>query len=317
VVVNAEPSPGGYDRAQEEIERVVARLRSPLPPIPGAVQEPRPVAANRDAQDFQEAVQKTIRYISQGDCIQTVLSQRFETDTDAHPLTVYRALRSLNPSPYMFLLRLGEFDVIGASPEILVGLEGDAARVRPIAGTRKRGDNEQEDARLADELLADEKERAEHIMLVDLGRNDLGRVCRYGSVEVNDLMVIERYSHVMHIVSDVKGTLDPKRSGMDLVRATFPAGTVSGAPKVRAMQIIDELEPTRRGLYAGSVGYFSATGDLDLCIAIRTILMKGGKAFVQAGAGIVYDSVPEREHEECRNKAAACLRALDLAAQGL
>ncbi len=262
-------------------------------------------------------VTRMIEYITQGDGIQMVPSQRLSSKVDAHALTVYRALRTINPSPYMFLLRFDDFDVVGASPELLVSLHGKKARVRPIAGTRWRGRDEQEDVALAEELLADEKERAEHIMLVDLGRNDLGRVCAYGSVTVNELMVIERYSHVMHIVSDVTGTLSPDRSGFDLFRACHPAGTVSGAPKVRAMQIIDQLEPTRRGTYAGSVGFFSYTGDFDTCIAIRTIYMKGGQAYVQAGGGVVYDSIPAKEYEESLNKAKASLRAIEMAQRGL
>jgi anthranilate synthase component 1 len=266
---------------------------------------------------YEAGVRRIIEYITAGDGIQMVYSQRFSTRTEAHPVAVYRALRSLNPSPYMFLLRFGDYDLVGASPEILVSLEGRTAKVRPIAGTRRRGKNAEEDRQLAAELLADEKERAEHVMLVDLGRNDLGRVCEYGSVKVNELMVIEQYSHVMHIVSDVTGTLRTELDAFDLVRATFPAGTVSGAPKVRAMEIIDELEPTRRGPYAGAVGYVSSTGDADLAITIRTVLMQGGTAYVQAGAGIVYDSVPQREYEECVNKAQACLRAIEMAGQGL
>jgi anthranilate synthase component I len=217
----------------------------------------------------------------------------------------------------MFLLRFGDFDLVGASPELLVSLHGKTARVRPIAGTRWRGATPEEDVRLGEELLADEKERAEHVMLVDLGRNDLGRVCQIGSVKVNELMVIERYSHVMHIVSDVTGQIAKGKTSFDLLRAGFPAGTVSGAPKVRAMQIIDELEPTRRGSYAGAIGFFSHSGDLDTCIAIRTILMKDGMAYVQAGAGIVYDSDPRKEFEETGNKARASLRAIELAQQGL
>jgi anthranilate synthase component 1 len=258
-----------------------------------------------------------IEYISAGDGIQMVPSQRFSTKIDAHPVSVYRALRSINPSPYMFLLRFGDFDLVGASPELLVSLHGDQARVRPIAGTRWRGKDEAEDAALAKELIEDIKERAEHIMLVDLGRNDLGRVCEYGTVKVNELMVIEKYSHVMHIVSDVTGTLRPDLDAFDLFRASHPAGTVSGAPKVRAMQIIDELETTRRGSYAGAVGFVSHAGDLDTCIALRTIYIKNGTAYVQAGGGVVYDSDPTKEYEESRNKAKAALSALALAQKGL
>lgn len=315
IVVLAEPDEKGYDAASREIDRIVSRLLGPLPALPPAASDDASIRSNMTPQAFMDGVDRVKEYIAAGDGIQMVLSQRFETSYTGHPLTLYRALRTLNPSPYMFLLRFDGFDVVGASPEILVGLTGRTARVRPIAGTRRRGSSAQEDAELESELLADEKERAEHIMLVDLGRNDLGRVCRYGSVKVNDLMVVERYSHVMHIVSDVTGALEHGKDAYDLIRATFPAGTVSGAPKVRAMQIIDELEPTRRGLYAGAVGYLGVTGDIDLAIAIRTVLLKGGKAYVQAGAGLVYDSVPAREHQECRDKANAALSAIRLAGE--
>lgn len=317
IIVLAEPTANGYDRAVAEIERIVTRLRRPLPTLPAARGDRGKVLSNMTPDDYKQAVRRTVDYIAEGDGVQMVISQRFSTSVRAHPLTIYRALRSLNPSPYMFLLRFGDFDVIGASPEALVTLTDQRARVRPIAGTRPRGETPQQDAALAAELLSDEKERAEHIMLVDLGRNDLGRVCEYGSVKVEELMEVELYSHVMHIVSEVTGTLRADLDAFDLVRATFPAGTVSGAPKVRAMEIIDELEPTRRGLYAGAVGYFSASGDMDTCIAIRTILLQGERAYVQAGAGIVYDSVPERELEETERKASACLRAIDLAQYGL
>lgn len=317
VVVLAEPTPEGRARAEAEIDRVQARLAGPLPPLPLEIFPTHPVELNTTQSDYESAVARAIEYIAAGDCIQVVPSLRHGTRVDAHPMTVYRALRSLNPSPYMFLLRFGDFDIVGASPEVLVTLHGQTARVRPIAGTRKRGESHEADLELERELLADAKERAEHIMLVDLGRNDLGRVCEYGSVRVTELMVVERYSHVMHIVSDVEGTLAQGHDAVDVVRATFPAGTVSGAPKVRAMEIIEELEPTRRGLYAGAVGYFSAGGDMDLAIAIRTILLKGGHAYVQAGAGVVFDSVPSKEFEECQNKARASLRAIELAQGGL
>lgn len=307
---------GGYDAAVAEIERLLGLLRAPLPPIPVGSYPAHPTTANMPREQYEGAVQTIKDYIAAGDGIQMVPSLRFQRQMDAHPLTIYRALRSLNPSPYMFLLRFGEFDLVGASPELLVSLHGREARVRPIAGTRWRGKTPDEDDALAAELLADEKERAEHIMLVDLGRNDLGRVSEFGSVNVRELMVVERYSHVMHIVSDVVGSLGADSDAYDLIRASFPAGTVSGAPKVRAMQIIDELEPTRRGSYAGAVGFISHTGDVDLCIAIRTILLKDGRANVQVGAGIVHDSDPTREYDECANKAAACLRALDLAESG-
>ena len=317
IVVQAQPSPEGYDAASAEIERIVARLKRPLPELPNSRSDVAPVESNMSQDTFEAGVRRAIEYIAAGDCIQVVLSQRFCTQVHAHPVSIYRALRSLNPSPYMFLLRFGDFDVVGASPEILVSLAGREARVRPIAGTRPRGDTPVEDARLATELLADEKERAEHIMLVDLGRNDLGRVSKTGTVQVNDLMTVERYSHVMHIVSDVTSTLEHGKDAFDLLRATFPAGTVSGAPKVRAMEIIDELEPSGRGLYAGAAGYVGANGDMDMCIAIRTICLKAGIAYVQAGAGLVYDSVPAREFEECQNKARACLRAIEMAQSGL
>lgn len=306
-----------YDSAVTEIEALRERLRGPLPPLPDEVAPNGPATSRTAPEAYHEAVRRAIEYIEAGDCIQVVLSQRFETPCRVHPVSVYRALRSLNPSPYMFLLRFGDFDVVGASPEILVSLEDGQARVRPIAGTRPRGADEAADRRLEAELLRDEKELAEHVMLVDLGRNDLGRVSEIGSVQVRELMTVERYSHVMHIVSDVVGRLREGLDAIDLIEATFPAGTVSGAPKVRAMQIIDELEPTRRGLYAGAVGYLGATGDMDLAIAIRTILLKGEHAYVQAGAGIVYDSVPEREAAECASKAQAALRAIEIAHRGL
>ncbi len=317
VIALADGSEDGYERAVADIDRVIQRLKEPLPALPNGNYAAHPVESNMSQQKFEGIVTRMIEYIAQGDGIQMVPSQRLSTKVEAHPISVYRALRSLNPSPYMFLLRFGDFDLVGASPELHVSLHGQTARVRPIAGTRWRGKTAAEDDALASELLADEKERAEHIMLVDLGRNDLGRVCEFGSVQVDELMSIERYSHVMHIVSDVRGKIRPNNDAFDLLRATFPAGTVSGAPKVRAMQIIDELEPTRRGPYAGAIGFFSATGDTDTCIAIRTILLKGGRAYVQAGAGIVYDSVPSSEFQECRNKAMASLRAIEMAQLGL
>ncbi|MCW5936018.1 MAG: anthranilate synthase component I [Fimbriimonadaceae bacterium] len=316
IVFLADGTEQGYQIAIKEIARIRALLEGPLPPLPHEGQAPNEVVQNRTREDYEGAVRRIVQYIEAGDCIQVVPSLRFSTKIEAQPISVYRALRSLNPSPYMFLMRFGDFDIVGASPESLVGLEDGVARVRPIAGTRPRGESEAEDARLATELLADEKERAEHVMLVDLGRNDLGKVCDIGSVDVDQLMVIERYSHVMHIVSNVTGTLSSGLDAVDLVRAVFPAGTVSGAPKVRAMQIIEELEPTRRGLYAGAAGYFSAGGHMDLAIAIRTILIKDGTAHVQAGAGIVYDSIAEREYDECVNKARASLAALERGQSG-
>ena len=317
ILALSDGDPGSDDHARAEIERIKTRLREPLPALPTGTFPTHPVTATVSQAEFENGVRTIIDYILAGDCIQVVPSLRFETTVDAHPVTLYRALRSLNPSPFMYLLRLDGIDVVGASPELLVSLKEREASVRPIAGTRKRGANKAEDDALAADLLADEKERAEHIMLIDLGRNDLGRVCQPGTVRVEDLMVVERYSHVMHIVSDVKGELEPTRDGVDLVRATFPAGTLSGAPKIRAMQIIEEVEPSRRGLYGGAVGFFSTNGDVDLAIAIRTILIKDGKAYVQAGAGIVADSNPTSEYEECANKARAALRAIELAQGGL
>jgi anthranilate synthase component 1 len=322
VLVNVPPvadADEAYRGTARRIEQVMTQLNRPLPPPPPYEDptfalNPTP---NLSPESFMQAVRHAVDYIHAGDCIQVVLSQRFSQRVNAPPLNLYRALRSINPSPYMFFLRMDDMTLIGASPEVLVTVEGREAITRPIAGTRPRGDSEEEDQRLAQELLADEKERAEHIMLVDLGRNDLGRVCQYGTVHVPELMVIERYSHVMHIVSEVRGTLKEGVDSIDVLRACFPAGTVSGAPKVRAMEIIEELEPTRRGPYAGAVGYFSYTGDMDTCITIRTILLKDGIAHVQAGAGIVADSVPEREYQECLNKASAALRAIEQAHRSL
>jgi len=262
---------------------------------------------------FQANVIKAKEYITAGDIIQVVGSQRLSMPVSASATDIYRAARSVNPSPYMFLLELSGFSLVGASPEIHVRCEEKRVEIRPIAGTRHRGATEEEDRRLHAELLADPKERAEHVMLVDLARNDLGRVCNFGSVRVKDLMIIERYSHVMHIVSQVEGILSPERTPYDLMRATFPAGTLSGAPKIRAMQIISELEQTSRGPYGGCVGYFSFNGNLDCCITIRTALLKDGKAYVQAGGGWVNDSTPEGEYQETINKAQAMLKAVALA----
>jgi anthranilate synthase component I len=315
VVYIADGTEAGYQKALEEISWTVARLTGPLPPLPkGTTDEPK-VTSNQTQADFENNVNRVIEYIAQGDGVQMLPSIRFNVEPVNDPLSCYRSLRSINPSPYMFLLQFGDFELIGASPEILVTLHDGTARVRPIAGTRWRGQSEAEDNALAEELLQDEKERAEHIMLVDLGRNDLGRVCQWGSVTVNELMVIEKYSHVMHIVSDVTGKLREDLNGYDLVRASFPAGTVSGAPKVRAMQVIDELEPTRRGAYAGAVGLMGYDGNIDLCIALRTILKKGNKAYVQAGGGVVYDSNATFEYNEACNKAKAALNALKSASK--
>ena len=314
-----------YMLAIQRIEQVSERLLRPLPAIPqrrwgGARfhQLNGELASNMTPAQYEAIVRQAKEYIAAGDIFQVVLSQRLSRQTNAHPFAVYRALRMLNPSPYMFYFDFGPHDmqVIGASPEMHVRFEDGMAYVRPIAGTRWRGQTETEDEALEAELLADPKERAEHVMLVDLGRNDLGRVSEYGSVRVRDLMVIERYSHVMHIVSHVEGRLQPEMNAFDLMRATFPAGTVSGAPKVRAMEIIEELEGQRRGLYAGAIGYFSYDGSMDTCIAIRTILMQGDTIHIQAGAGIVADSDPAREHAECLNKARALAVAVDCAEHG-
>ncbi|MBS1725798.1 MAG: anthranilate synthase component I [Armatimonadetes bacterium] len=317
VVVMADGSEAGYEGAKGKIQWVVDRLSKPLPPLPkGAVAEPI-LSANQTQEQFEDTVRKMKEYLRLGDGQQMVPSLRFMAEPATDPLSIYRALRSINPSPYMFLLQFGDFELIGASPEIMVSLHDGMARVRPIAGTRWRGQSEEEDQRLADELLADEKERAEHIMLVDLGRNDIGRVAKWGSVKVNDLMVIEKYSHVMHIVSDVTGELRDEFDTYDLIRATVPAGTVSGSPKVHAMELIDQLEPTRRGAYAGTVGVIGYDGNMDTCIALRTIFKRGNKAYVQAGCGVVYDSDPAYEYNEAKNKAKACLKAIEVANEGL
>jgi len=308
-----------YRESQRKIDAIIAALRRPVGAPTGFAGSAR--SAEPDStftrQCFREAVQKAKAYIQAGDVIQVVLSQRLALTTEADPFDVYRALRVVNPSPYMYYLRLGDLKVVGSSPEMLVRLEGQRIDLRPIAGTRPRGATEEEDGALATELLADPKERAEHIMLVDLGRNDVGKVARVGSVAVSDLMTVERYSHVMHLVSHVRGTVEPGRSAFDVLGACFPAGTVTGAPKVRAMEIIEELEPVRRGPYAGAVGYVSFSGNLDTCITIRTILFSRGVALIQAGAGIVADSDPEREYEETMNKARALRRAIELAETGL
>lgn len=272
-----------------------------------------PVTSNFQPRAYLAAVRKAKRYIRAGDIFQVVLSQRFAVRTKADPFEVYRALRAVNPSPYMYFLRLADVAVVGSSPEMLVKVAGRETFYRPIAGTRPRGRDEKEDQRLAAQLIADPKERAEHIMLVDLGRNDLGRVCAYGSVRVEQLMTVERYSHVMHLVSSLRGRLRPGVDCFDALMACFPAGTVSGAPKVRAMEIIDELEPTRRGIYAGAILYLDFSGNLDSCIAIRTLVAKNGVAYVQAGGGVVADSVPQREYEETVNKSRALLVALEAA----
>lgn len=307
-----------YDAAIAASEELVGRLGAPVRARP--VPPPRAVAvsdarANMPREAYLAAVETAKEHIRAGDAFQIVPSQRFSLRTDADPLSVYRVLRVINPSPYMYLFDWGDLQVVGSSPEALVRVRGDCADIWPIAGSRPRGATDEEDAELEASLLADAKERAEHIMLVDLARNDLGRVCTLGSVVVDDFMSVVRYSHVMHIVSQVSGTVRPGMGPVDVLRATFPAGTLSGAPKIRAMEIIDDLEPTRRGLYGGGIGYVDLAGNLDLCIAIRTLVMRDGWAHVQAGAGIVADSVPEREYEETQNKAMALLAAVRAAAE--
>ena len=318
LIVYAEPGvPGAFQKAQARLKELLARLREPATiPVetPGNSQ---PAVSMFGEAHFKQAVLKAKSYITAGDIMQVVLSQRMSKPFSASPLALYRSLRSLNPSPYMFYFNFEDFHVVGASPEILVRLEGDTVTVPPIAGTRKRGASFEEDQALAAELLSDEKERAEHVQLLDLGRNDAGRVAKVGTVKLTENMVVERYSHVMHIVSNVEGKLQPGLSALDVLKATFPAGTVSGAPKVRAMEIIDELEPVKRGIYAGAVGYLGFQGDMDLAIAIRTAVIKDGKLHVQAGAGIVADSDPSSEWQETENKARAVLRAAELAEQGL
>jgi anthranilate synthase component 1 len=305
-----------YDAAVREVERTRRALEAPLPASrrtkPGRAAR---VTSNVKRADFLAAVRRAKQHIRAGDIFQVVLSQRFAARTNADPFEIYRALRVVNPSPYMYFLKLGDVSVVGSSPEMLVKVQGREAFYRPIAGTRPRGREEAEDKRLESELVADPKERAEHVMLVDLGRNDLGRVCDFGTVRVEQMMFVERYSHVMHLVSKLRGQLRDSVDCFDALAACFPAGTVSGAPKVRAMEIIDELEPTRRGLYAGAILYLDFSGNLDSCIAIRTLVAKNGVAYVQAGAGIVADSVPAREYDETVNKARALLSALEAAAK--
>lgn len=302
-----------YRSAVTRIEELIAKLDGPLPPERPAAEAPpasfAPVS-NFSQMGFEAAVLKAKEYITAGEAIQVVLSQRLSQLTSASPFAIYRALRSINPSPYMFYLDCGSFHIVGASPEILVRVEDGVVMTRPLAGTRPRGGTPGEDDFLARELAADEKERAEHIMLVDLGRNDIGRVATPGSVTVSDLMAVEKYSHVMHLVTQVQGRLREELSCFDALRACFPAGTVSGAPKIRAMQIIAELEPEKRGPYAGAAGYFSFSGNMDMAIAIRTMVVAGGVAYTQAGCGVVYDSVPAKEYQETLNKAQALLKAI-------
>ncbi len=306
-----------YDEAIRELDSVHKDLQSDLAYEASPIRQNGRLQSNFSETQFCTAVEEVREYISAGDVFQLVLSQRFQRPTDADPFTIYRALRSVNPSPFMFFFDLNGFNLIGASPEVLVKVENGEMEVRPIAGTRPRGKNAAEDDALAEDLLADEKERAEHLMLVDLARNDVGRVCQYGSVKMHSFMEVERYSHVMHIVSDVRGKLLEKYDAFDALMAGFPAGTVTGAPKIRAMEIIHELEPTRRGIYSGSVGYIDLHGNLTTCITIRTLLMKEQQVYFQSGAGIVYDSIPDKEYEETKNKALAIMRAIDFAERGL
>ncbi len=322
VVAHARADTGDPQRAYREacqrVDRLVERLQqgvadlqlTDIAPI-GVVH--LPYQSNFDPHAFEAAVEKCKEYIRAGDIFQVVLSQRLMAETRARPFDVYRTLRVVNPSPFMFYLRTGSLCLVGASPEIMCRVEGDRITIRPLAGTRPRGKTEEDDDRLAAELLADPKERAEHIMLVDLGRNDVGRVARYGTVQLSDVMTVERYSHVMHICSSVTGRLQPGKTAFDALRACLPAGTLSGAPKVRAMEIIDELEPCRRGPYGGAVGYVDFSGNMDTCIALRTLVLKGQTAYLQAGAGIVADSVPLKEREETLSKAMGLLRALEIA----
>ena len=318
LIVYADPGePDAYRKAHERLQALRRQLREPVSiPYQTASAVTR-AESEFGADGFQAAVRRAKQYIAAGDVMQVVLSQRLRRPFTASPLSLYRALRSLNPSPYMFYYDFGDFHVVGASPEILVRKEASTVTLRPIAGTRPRGATQEADLRFAQELLEDPKEIAEHVMLVDLGRNDIGRVAMTGSVKVTERMQIERYSHVMHIVTNVEGQLKPGLTSIDVLRAAFPAGTVSGAPKVRAMEIIDELEPTRRGVYAGAVGYISFQDDMDTAIAIRTAVVKDGMLYVQAGAGIVHDSVPETEWEETLNKARAVLRAAEMVQLGL
>jgi anthranilate synthase component 1 len=328
--VNGTPVKAAYDEAVAKIDAIVRKLKKAGKTSASSIESWEAAGGRRKKtrksgilrsnftqRQYEQAVLKAKEYIKAGDIFQVVPSQRFETKISAEPFEIYRALRLINPSPYMYFLRCGDTGVVGASPEVMVRLEGERIDLRPIAGTRKRGATEEEDRVLEQELLADPKERAEHIMLVDLGRNDVGRVSQAGSVGVTELMVIERYSHVMHIVSNVRGKLAAGRDAYDVIRACFPAGTVSGAPKIRAMEIIDELEPSRRGPYAGAVGYFGFSGNMDTCITIRTLVIKDGTAYIQAGGGVVADSVPALEYQETVNKAKAMMRAVEMAEEGL
>ena len=309
-----------YQRACQRVDALVAQLQRPLEglmplDIDTSQQPTIPFRSNFTRAEFEQAVSKCVDYIHAGDIFQVVISQRLEVDLHAPPFELYRTLRVINPSPFMFYVRMPGVTLVGSSPEVMVRVVDGVVTVRPLAGTRPRGATDEEDRRLAEELLADPKERAEHVMLVDLGRNDVGRVCKYRSVRLTDVMTIERYSHVMHISSNVEGQLLPDKNAFDALRSCLPAGTVSGAPKVRAMEIIDELEPHRRGPYAGAVGYFDFSGNMDTCIALRTIVVQDNRAYVQAGAGIVADSVPAAEYQETLNKARGLLKAIEVTQQ--
>ncbi len=312
-----------YEKAQAKIDKIVKKLKSKTVMPKGSTSsknrssDSTTFTSNFSKNDFLKTVEKTKAYIKAGDVIQTVISQNFQIDTDIPPINAYRALRVINPSPYMFYLETGKSTLVGSSPEILVRVEGDTIELRPIAGTRRRGRTPEEDLSMEEELKTDPKEIAEHIMLVDLGRNDTGRVASTGSVKVTELMTVERYSHVMHLVSNVVGKLEKGNDAFDVLAASFPAGTVTGAPKIRAMEIIEELEPAKRGPYAGCVGYFGFSGNMDTCITIRTIVFKGKKAYIQAGAGIVADSIPEREYMETVNKAKGMFKAIEMAENDL
>lgn len=311
---------GAYEKALRKIDEIVEDLWGPLKRSQSKKRgEDRELkwSSNVNKEEFVEKVERAKEYIAAGDIFQVQISQRLSLETRSDPFDIYRTLRRVNPSPYMFYLKYGDLHVVGSSPEVLVRLEGNRVETRPIAGTRRRGRDLENDQRMERELLADPKERAEHIMLVDLGRNDIGRVCKMGSVHVNELMVIERYSHVMHIVSNVMGEIDPRYDQFDLLQACFPAGTVTGAPKIRSMEIIEELEPSNRGLYAGAVGYFSFQGNMDTCITIRTIVIKGDQAYLQAAAGIVADSEPDKEYLETLNKLKGMVKAIEMAERGL
>jgi anthranilate synthase component 1 len=324
LVVNADPAiDNAYERARERLDQLVKQLPEPVPPLAevsltGADSSLLEEQAESHFTQpmYEAAVDRVKEYVLAGDVMQVVPSQRMSIPFSAQPLNLYRALRNLNPSPYMYFLDLADFHIVGSSPEILARLEKGLVTVRPIAGTRRRGHDEAEDDALEAELLADPKEIAEHLMLIDLGRNDVGRIAETGSVELTDKMVVERYSHVMHIVSNVTGQLKPGKSAIDVLRATLPAGTLSGAPKIRAMEIIDELEPVKRGVYGGAVGYLSWAGDMDTAIAIRTAVVKDGKLHVQAGGGVVADSVPRLEWKETKNKARAMFRAAAMVVAG-